>query len=107
MCLHGYGQRSLPGNLNYKEAKMAEYDNRNTFTLFRNNRKEKDTHADFQGTFTDGDGREYWINAWSKTPKSGGEKFLSGSIKLKADPLAARPKPAPVKQESLDDNMPF
>ena len=36
---------------------MAEYDNRNTFTLFRNSRKQKDTHPDFNGTFTDADGR--------------------------------------------------
>lgn len=85
---------------------MAEYDNRNTFTLFRNNRKEKDTHADFQGTFTDMDGREYWINAWSKTPKNGGEKFLSGSIKLK-EPKGNGVSRAPAKSNSMSDEMPF
>lgn len=85
---------------------MAEYDNRNTFTLFRNNRKTKDTHPDFTGTFTDSDGNEYWTNAWSKTPKSGGEKFLSGTIKLK-ESKAAAPEPKKAAAPSLDDDLPF
>lgn len=84
---------------------MAEYDNRNTFTLFRNNRKEKDTHPDFNGTFTDEHGNEYYLNAWSKTPKNGGEKFLSGSVKRKD---AARAASAAGKARvELDDAVPF
>lgn len=64
---------------------MPEFDNRNRFTLFRNKRKEKPEHADFNGTFTDEDGNEYYMDAWSKTPKGNpeGEKFLSGLVKLK------------------------
>lgn len=84
---------------------MAEYDNRNTFTLFRNSRKAKDTHADFNGTFTDGEGREYYINAWSKTPKSGGEKFLSGNVKLKDGPTGT--KNTEKTATTLDDEVPF
>jgi hypothetical protein len=86
---------------------MAEYDNTNRFTLFRNNRKrdgKKD--ADFNGTFTDQDGREYWMNAWSTTPKNGGEKFLSGSIRLKE----AQNDAPPVREQKrvqLDDDVPF
>ena len=82
---------------------MPEYDNRNTFTMFRNGRKEKDTHPDFNGTFTDADGREYWLSAWTKTPKNGGDKFLRGSIKLKDAPKAQQQKAA----ASLDDDVPF
>lgn len=81
---------------------MAEYDNRNTFALFRNNRKQKDTHPDFNGTFVDADGREYYIDAWSKMPKNGGEKFLSGRVKLKEG--APAPRPA---SKQLDDEVPF
>ena len=84
---------------------MAEYDNKNTFTLFRNNRKENEKHADFNGTFTDADGREYWINAWSKTPKNGGEKFLSGNVRLKEQKAAPPPRKETVN--ALDDEMPF
>jgi hypothetical protein len=50
-------------------------------------------------------GREYWINAWATTPKSGGDKFLSGSVTLKED----KPAPRPVQQKvaELDDAVPF
>ncbi len=85
---------------------MAEYDNRNTFSLFRNNRKQKDTHPDFNGTFTDADGREYYIDAWSKTPKNGGEKFLSGRVKPKDQAGAAKPAPR-AAAPALDDSVPF
>lgn len=86
---------------------MAEYDNRNRFTLFRNNRKrdgKKD--ADFTGTFTNESGIEYWISAWSTQPNNGGEKFLSGSIRLKELTPAAPPSR---KAEAIDlnDEVPF
>ncbi len=84
---------------------MAEYDNRNRFTLFRNTRRREgknDPH--FNGTFTDADGREYWINAWSKEPKGGGEKFLSGDIKPKDEAAKAAPR---ASSPALDDAVPF
>lgn len=85
---------------------MAEYDNKNRFTLFRNTRKrEGKNDADFNGTFTDENGREFWINAWSTTPKNGGDKFLSGSVRLKDAPTTG--KPAQKKQVELDDEVPF
>lgn len=84
---------------------MAEYDNRNRFTLFRNTKKrEGKKDADFNGTFTDELGREWWINAWSQTPKSGGDKFLSGSVKLKEAAKAPERSRAPAQ---LDDDVPF
>lgn len=86
---------------------MAEYDNRNRFTLFRNNRKRPDKKdPDFNGTFTDGDGKEYWMDAWSTTPKNGGEKFLSGSLRPKearGEAPAARARQA----AELSDEVPF
>lgn len=85
---------------------MAEYDNRNRFTLFRNTKKrEGKKDADFNGTFTDSNGVEYWINAWATEPKSGGEKFLSGSIKRK-EQQGENPAPKAVPRE-LDDAIPF
>lgn len=85
---------------------MADYDNRNTFVLFRNKNKSKPTSPDFSGTFTDDDGREYFFDAWSKEPKGGGEKFLSGkrgNLKTKQ----ATPAPRRETAQSLDDEMPF
>lgn len=87
---------------------MAEYDNRNRFTLFRNNRKrEGKKDADFNGTFTDANGVEYWINAWSTQPANGGEKFLSGSIKRKEPKDNGAPPPREQKRVELDDEVPF
>jgi hypothetical protein len=87
---------------------MAEYDNKNRFTLFRNTKKrEGKQDADFNGTFTDENGREFWINAWSTQPKSGGEKFLSGSVRLKDAPRE-QPRSEPIQQRvKLDDEIPF
>lgn len=85
---------------------MAEYDNKNTFTLFRNTKKRDGKNdADFNGTFTDADGNEYWINAWSKTPKNGGDKFLSGNVKRKE---ASRSAPPPQQRRvEMSDEIPF
>ena len=51
------------------------------FALFKNKNKKADTHADWQGQVSIG-GKEYWINAWTKTSKNG-EKYLSGSMREK------------------------
>lgn len=85
---------------------MAEYDNRNRFTLFRNTKKRDGKQdADFNGTFTDENGVEYWINAWATQPKNGGEKFLSGSVKRK-EPKGDAPSPK-ARAAELDDAIPF
>ncbi len=84
---------------------MTEYNNNMTFTLFRNNRKENEKHADFNGVYTDENGIEYYLNAWSKTSKKSGEKFLSGTVKRKTPERASAP--APQKRVELDDDVPF
>lgn len=88
---------------------MAEYDNRNRFTLFRNTKKrEGKKDADFNGTFTDANGKEYWINAWSTAPKNGGEKFLSGSVKPKDQLQNTIPQSPPrINPDDLSDEVPF
>ena len=55
-----------------------QYDNRNTVVIFKNNKKEKETHPDYRGT-VNVEGKEYEISLWVKEGKAG--KFFSGNIK--------------------------
>lgn len=50
----------------------------NTGSLFKNDRKDKDTSPDYKGTVNI-DGREMYIRAWLKTSKKG-IKFMSLSF---------------------------
>jgi hypothetical protein len=85
---------------------MPEYDDKNRFVLFRNTkRREGKNDPHFTGTFTDEHGREYWASAWSKEPKNGGDKFLSGDMRLKEAKSA--PRSAPQQREMVDDEIPF
>ncbi len=85
---------------------MVQYDNRNRIVVFRNNRKrEGKKDADFNGTLTDENGREFWVNLWTTDPENGKEKFLSGSVRLKDAPREQPRAPAPKKE--LDDEVPF
>jgi hypothetical protein len=52
-----------------------------SFSLFKNDRKEKDTHPDYTGNGVLPDGTAAWINAWLK--EANGKKFFSIQIKPK------------------------
>jgi hypothetical protein len=68
-----------------------EYDNTDRGVLFKNDRKEKDTHPDYKGQINVG-GEEYWLSAWIKEGRNG--KFMSLSIKPKEEQAAPPPLPA-------------
>ncbi len=63
------------------------YDNNLTGALFKNDRKEKDTHPDYKGS-CEVAGVEYWLAGWIKEGKKG--KFMS----LKLTPKDDKPKAA-------------
>jgi len=76
-------------------------------SLFKNDKREKDTHPNLTGSIMI-DGKEYWLSGWTKE-RANGEKWIS---------LAAKPKeargggggyvsndPAPV--DDLEDDVPF
>jgi hypothetical protein len=80
---------------------MADYDNTNTFALFKNDKEGVEKRPDYKGNLNV-DGVEYWVSAWIRTASKTGNKFLSGQIKPKEDkPAADKPKP------DFDDEVPF
>jgi hypothetical protein len=82
---------------------MAYEQRDNSGVLFKNSKKEKSNHADYQGNILV-DGKEYWLNAWLKEGKSG--KFFSVSVRPKQAkdvPVSASNYTSP----DLDDEIPF
>lgn len=75
-------------------------------SLFKNDRKEKDTHADYRGS-AKLNGVDHWVDAWINETNSG-DKYMSLKFKVKdgAAGGAARPQPAAFDTE-LDDDVPF
>ena len=68
----------------------------NSGILFKNDRKQQDNHADYQGTCTI-NGVEYYMNAWLKDGAKG--KFMSFSFKPKKLPADYG------KQQGFEDKL--
>lgn len=77
----------------------------NRGSLFKNEKKEKEDDADYNGSLMLEDG-EHWLNGYINTSKTSGKKYLGISVgKLKGQQKAA-PKP-PEKDEEFNDDIPF
>jgi hypothetical protein len=62
---------------------MAKFEQKdNSGSLFKNERREKDTHPHATGSATIA-GVEYWVSAWTKEGKNG--KFQSLAFKVKVE----------------------
>lgn len=90
------------------------YDNTNRGSIWKNKKKEKDTHPDFTGSLNV-DGTEYWVNAWRrKDDASPDAPALTFTVRPK-EQKAERPSNAPAQQprvarkasDELDDSIPF
>lgn len=82
----------------------------NSGSLFKNQKKEKDTHPDYTGNGTI-DGKQYWFSAWIKTDRNGG-KFMSMAFKAKEEQKPAPKKPDPIStgrslRDEMSDDVPF
>jgi hypothetical protein len=81
----------------------------NSGSLFKNERKDKDTHPDYTGNGMI-DGREYWFSAWLKRDRNG-KAFMSLAFKPKDVAQKEARKPDPISTErindDLDDSIPF
>ena len=71
-------------------------------SLFKNTRKEQDSHADYQGSIKVA-GVEYWLNAWIKEGEKG--KWMSLSVKPKQQSQPSRQAPSSNRNDS--DEIPF
>jgi hypothetical protein len=59
---------------------MADYDNTNTFVLFKNDKGDNPKRPDYTGN-ANVDGIEFRISGWIREGASG--KFISGSVQMK------------------------
>jgi len=83
-----------------------------TGSLFKNNRKERDTQPAYTGSVTL-NGEQYWLSAWLKKDKHS-ETYMSLALKPKEE---RREEPAPRQQSAsngrapspspIDDDIPF
>jgi len=57
---------------------MTQYDNTNSFVLFRNDKQGNENRPDYTGKITLEDGKELRLAAWIKEGQKG--KFMAGKV---------------------------
>ena len=80
---------------------MAEYDNTNTFVLFKNDQGHNPKRPNYTGS-ANLDGIEFRLSGWIRESAKG--KFISGQVQLKEVQGETRSKPA---VEGADEDVPF
>jgi uncharacterized protein (DUF736 family) len=50
------------------------------FSIFPNDKKEKDTQPDWKGSIKLPDGQEYYFDAWNNIAKNSGKPYIQGKI---------------------------
>lgn len=87
---------------------MAYEQRDNTGSLFKNDRKETDSHPDYKGSALL-NGVEHWLDAWINEARDG-SKYMSLKFKPKeasgGGTNTARPRPAAFDND-LEDDIPF
>ena len=100
---------------------MADFDNTNRGSIWKNDKKTTDNHPDFTGSLNVG-GVEYWVSAWKRKEGAAAKApALSFSIKPKdeqpqqsisqrampkgRDPISSGP--GHVRHNDMDDDVPF
>lgn len=79
-----------------------QYDNNMRGVLFKNDRKEKDTHPDYKGS-CEINGEEMWMSAWLKQGQRG--TFMSFSFTPKEPPKQKANDFNPA--QDYDEDIPF
>ena len=87
----------------------------NSGALFKNDRKEVETHPDYKGSILIG-GTDYWLSAWVNEGRPGGKmegkKYFSIKINRKegygtSSTAAASPPASRGRFDDMDDDIPF
>jgi hypothetical protein len=76
---------------------MADFDNTNRGSLFKNDKKLEEKHPDMNGTINI-EGTEYWISGWKKVSKAG-SGFLSLSVRPKQEQTRQSSQPTKKAKE--------
>jgi hypothetical protein len=82
---------------------MAYTHKENSGSLFKNEKREKDTHPNMTGTALI-DGKEYWVSAWTKEGEKGRWQSLSFKPKEQKPSKGGSSK---VGGGSIEDDLPF
>ena len=83
-----------------KPGEVTMYDNKLRGSIWKNDKKEKETQPDFTGSYEDENGVEFWVSAWkSKADAKPNAPALSFSMKPKEE----KPQTAPVQDSPQPD----
>ena len=74
-------------------------------SLFKNQKREKDTHPNATGSCLI-DGVEYWISSWTKEDKNG-NKWQSLAFKRKEEKPVEKPQKSGGTFNEMSDDIPF
>jgi len=86
---------------------MADYDNKLSGALFKNEKGDNPKRPDYKGSYTDGEGNEFWVSAWVKQSQKG-DSFMSFSMQPKeAQKQAHTPKQEYKTNGKEEGDLPF
>ena len=84
---------------------MTEYDNKLSGALFKNDKADNPKRPDYKGSYTDENGKEFWVSSWIKKDKKG-NSYMSLSMQPKENQAHA-PKQEYSVSNSDDADLPF